>query len=267
MNEFARCLVAVARQYVGPAAPAFLTREITAIGLDPDTIAAEHAPALGARVRATAAQIMEPSQAEAFARALALTDASDQDGVDEARSADLGTRILAVARRYLGPAAPTFLVRELAMLGATMDDVTPRHVSAIAERARSSAGVLMDAVRAAAFAGDLAAAADPLRAHGQTADLRARSDPRAPVHDHGGSPAARDKSAGRSAIATLLSAELLESSRLLRANLQPGDVNSAPPPLIVLGATSDEACARVAAGLAAVLAEEGKSTLLVDADL
>jgi Mrp family chromosome partitioning ATPase len=68
-------------------------------------------------------------------------------------------------------------------------------------------------------------------------------------------------------MASVLPAGLLEAARLLRANLKPGDVNTAPPPLMVLGTTSDAGCARVAAGLAAVLAEEGKQTLLVDADI
>ncbi len=262
MNAFARCLVAVARQYVGPAAPDFLIREIKAIGVEPDLITTQHAAALGARVRATASQIMEPSQAEAFGRALALADATDQDGVDEAHSPDLGTRILAVARKSLGPAAQTFVTRELAMLGTTMDEVTPRHVLMLAERARSSAGVLMELGQATEFATALAAVANPAREAARAAEAKPRRERGALRTDPARDPRDRSK-----AMARALPDALLESSRLLRANLMPGQVSAAPPPLMVLGAVSDGGCARVAAGLAAVIAEEGRSTLLVDADL
>jgi Mrp family chromosome partitioning ATPase len=261
VNGFARSLVAVARQYVGPAAPAFVDREIRAIGLSPDTITVEQAGAVGERVRATASEIMDAARADAFARALALADVTDEDSLDETRSADLGTRILAVSRQHLGPAAPAFIARELAMLGTSIDEVTSRQLTALVERARSSAGVLMDVSRAEAFAAALAGAADP-----HETQMRV---PSAIGKEHSAGPRDRSHIVERasSGMASVLPAGLLEAARLLRANLKPGDVNTAPPPLMVLGTTSDPGCARVAAGLAAVLAEEGKQTLLVDADI
>jgi Mrp family chromosome partitioning ATPase len=119
----------------------------------------------------------------------------------------------------------------------------------------------MEAPRAEAFAAALVAVAEP---HGKQLADRSMSgrEPSDGQRDRG---ASRDRAP--SAVASILPADLLESSRLLRANLKPGDVNTAPPPLMVFGTSSDAGCARVAAGLAAVLAEEGKQTILVDADL
>ncbi len=58
---------------------------------------------------------------------------------------------------------------------------------------------------------------------------------------------------------------LLEACRTLRVNLSPGQPSHVPPMLMLLSLAPDLACARMAAGLAAVFAEEGTMTLLVDA--
>jgi Mrp family chromosome partitioning ATPase len=61
--------------------------------------------------------------------------------------------------------------------------------------------------------------------------------------------------------------ETLDACRTLRANLAPGQLEAALPPLMMVGAANDLACARAAAGLGLVLAEERRSTLIVDASL
>jgi protein-tyrosine kinase len=59
----------------------------------------------------------------------------------------------------------------------------------------------------------------------------------------------------------------LEACRMLRANLLLGMSDELLPPLLLVSGRSDLGCARVAAALAIVLAEECRPTLLVDADL
>jgi Mrp family chromosome partitioning ATPase len=60
---------------------------------------------------------------------------------------------------------------------------------------------------------------------------------------------------------------VLEACRALRVNLAPGEIGAAPPPLLLVGSGPNRRCALVAAGLALALAEEGRSALVVDADL
>jgi protein-tyrosine kinase len=59
---------------------------------------------------------------------------------------------------------------------------------------------------------------------------------------------------------------LMEACRVLRANLAAGRAGALKP-LVVIAPSPDASCALIAAGLALALAEEGNSTLLVDADL
>ena len=63
----------------------------------------------------------------------------------------LGEQVLAVAKQYLGPAAQQFLSKELRALECTADTITGAHLPALSERARVSAGRIMDAERAAEF--------------------------------------------------------------------------------------------------------------------
>ncbi|MBC8159737.1 MAG: CpsD/CapB family tyrosine-protein kinase [Roseiflexaceae bacterium] len=58
----------------------------------------------------------------------------------------------------------------------------------------------------------------------------------------------------------------MEACRLLRGNFPP-DAHGSFAPLVVIAPAPGVACALVAAGLAITLAEEGRKTLLVDADM
>jgi Mrp family chromosome partitioning ATPase len=60
---------------------------------------------------------------------------------------------------------------------------------------------------------------------------------------------------------------LMEACRALRANLSAGHDQPLPAALMLLGTAAHTSSALVAAGLAATLAEEGRATLLVDADM
>src|SRR5207247_6809355 len=69
----------------------------------------------------------------------------------------LAVELLGVAKEYLGPAAPAFLSRELTALGVNANTVEGKHILPLAERARLSAGRVMDGRRAGEFAQALAA--------------------------------------------------------------------------------------------------------------
>jgi protein-tyrosine kinase len=59
----------------------------------------------------------------------------------------------------------------------------------------------------------------------------------------------------------------MDACRALRANLGTGDLRSAPAPLLLAATRGHAAMALLTAGLGLTLAEEGRATLLVDADL
>ena len=64
----------------------------------------------------------------------------------------LGEQVLLVTKQYLGPAAQQFLSKELRALECTADTITPWHLAALSERARTSAERFMDSERASEFA-------------------------------------------------------------------------------------------------------------------
>jgi hypothetical protein len=71
MNALAVELVAVAKEYLGPAAPAFLQREMTALGVNANNVTQAHVLALAERTRLSAAKVMDPKKAGDLATALA----------------------------------------------------------------------------------------------------------------------------------------------------------------------------------------------------
>ncbi|HAF10399.1 MAG TPA: hypothetical protein DCK98_10020 [Chloroflexi bacterium] len=107
----------------------------------------------------------------------------------------LGEQVLLVAKEYLGPAAQQFLSKELRALECTADTITPSHLPTLSERARISAGRIMDAERATEFGARVAGLG--ARATGQSAtssalQVKAGGAPRAALD-----AAARLRGAGK----------------------------------------------------------------------
>ena len=71
MNALALELLGVAKEYLGPAAPAFLSRELHALGVTANTVDAAHVLPLAERARQAAAKVMDNKKAGEFAQALA----------------------------------------------------------------------------------------------------------------------------------------------------------------------------------------------------
>lgn len=71
MNALALELLGVAKEYLGPAAPAFLSRELHAMGVNANTVQKAHILALSERARLAAAKLMDNKRASEFAQALA----------------------------------------------------------------------------------------------------------------------------------------------------------------------------------------------------
>ena len=71
MNALALELLGVAKEYLGPAAPAFLSRELHAMGVNANTVERTHILPLSERARLAAAKVMDNKKATEFARALA----------------------------------------------------------------------------------------------------------------------------------------------------------------------------------------------------
>src|SRR5947209_17679098 len=71
MNALAVELLGVAKEYLGPAAPAFLSRELHAMGVNANTVERSHLLPLAERARLAAARVMDNKRAGEFAQALA----------------------------------------------------------------------------------------------------------------------------------------------------------------------------------------------------
>ena len=71
MNALALGLLGVAKEYLGPAAPAFLSRELHAMGVNANTVERTHILPLAERARLAAAKVMDNKKATEFAQALA----------------------------------------------------------------------------------------------------------------------------------------------------------------------------------------------------
>ena len=71
MNALALELLGVAKGYLGPAAPAFLSRELHAMGVNANTVERVHILPLAERARVAAARVMDNKKASEFAQALA----------------------------------------------------------------------------------------------------------------------------------------------------------------------------------------------------
>ena len=71
MNALALELLGVAKEYLGPAAPAFLSRELHALGVNANNVERTHLLPLAERARLAAAKVMDHKRASEFAQALA----------------------------------------------------------------------------------------------------------------------------------------------------------------------------------------------------
>jgi Mrp family chromosome partitioning ATPase len=262
VNALARQMHGVSRRFLGPAGPAFLHQELEALGVSVESISREHLRFVADRVQRSASQVMQPSQADDFAEALlACTDTADATAPQKEIDSDLSERILAVATDYLGPAGPAFIARELAALGID-ENVDFHQVRALADRVRQSGRRVMDAERADEFSDRVMKCGNggpATNGHSAVIDVTAKVN----TTTHG-----EKKTAPRAAddATPVFDPALLDACRALRASLARTEVDGRLPNLIVLGAIANAECGRVAAGLAMSIAEDGTSTLLVDAD-
>ena len=71
MNPLGEQVLVVAKEYLGPAAQQFLSKELRALECTADTITPWHLPALSERARMAAQRIMEPDRAGELATKLA----------------------------------------------------------------------------------------------------------------------------------------------------------------------------------------------------
>ena len=71
MNALALELLGVAKDYLGPAAPAFLSRELHALGVNANNVERSHILPLAERARLAASRVMDNKKASEFAQALA----------------------------------------------------------------------------------------------------------------------------------------------------------------------------------------------------
>ena len=145
MNPLGEQVLLVAKQYLGPAAQQFLTKELRALACDADTITELHLPALSERARLAASRIMDADRAGEFgdrvaglAAALSAPAAAPaaahaaKDGAAPRLALDAAAKLLAggklrqaeeayrqLAQKYGDPAS----FRGLAQTAAALEDI------------------------------------------------------------------------------------------------------------------------------------------------
>ncbi len=100
MNALALELLGVAKEYLGPAAPAFLSRELHAMGVNANTVERTHVLPLAERARLTAARVMDNKKATEFAQALAKQGRTAEAKVpnDHRLASDAAAKLFASGR-------------------------------------------------------------------------------------------------------------------------------------------------------------------------
>ncbi len=100
MNALALELLGVAKEYLGPAAPAFLSRELHALGVNANNVERSHILPLAERARLAASKVMDNKKASEFAQALAQQGRPVQTKVatDHRLASDAAARLFASGR-------------------------------------------------------------------------------------------------------------------------------------------------------------------------
>ncbi len=100
MNALALELLGVAKEYLGPAAPAFLSRELHALGVNANNVERSHVLQLAERARLAAARVMDNKKASEFAQALAQQGRIIETKVtsDHRLASDAAARLFASGR-------------------------------------------------------------------------------------------------------------------------------------------------------------------------
>jgi tetratricopeptide (TPR) repeat protein len=100
VNALGLELLGVAKEYLGPAAPAFLSRELHAMGVNANTVERTHVLPLAERARLAAARVMDNKKATEFAQALAKQGRTAEAKVpnDHRLASDAAAKLFASGR-------------------------------------------------------------------------------------------------------------------------------------------------------------------------
>jgi len=112
VNALAMELLGVAKEYLGPAAPAFLSRELHALGVNANNVERIHILQLAERARLAAGKVMDNKKASEFAQALAQQGRTAEVKVpnDHRLASDAAAKLFASGRLRQAEAAYRELV-------------------------------------------------------------------------------------------------------------------------------------------------------------
>lgn len=111
MNALALELLVVAKEYLGPAAPAFLSRELGALGVTANTVEPIHILPLAERARNAASRVMDSKRASEFAQALSQHGRTELKVANDHRLAsDAAAKLFASGRLRQAETAYRMLV-------------------------------------------------------------------------------------------------------------------------------------------------------------
>ena len=151
MNPLGEQVLRVAKEYLGPAAQQFLSKELRALDCTADTIAAVHLPALAERSRIAAARIMDERRASEFAQRVSglgtAATAARAAGSTHARTKDGGPQRVA-----LDAAATLYATGKLRQAEEAYRQLALRHGDAESYRGLAQTQVALEDLTAAVLA-------------------------------------------------------------------------------------------------------------------
>jgi hypothetical protein len=114
VNALALELLGVAKEYLGPAAPAFLSRELHAMGVNANNVERSHLLPLAERARLAASKVMDGKKASEFAQALAHqgSAAEGKSPNDHRLASDAAAKLFASGRLRQAESAYRELARK-----------------------------------------------------------------------------------------------------------------------------------------------------------
>ncbi|HEV2249435.1 MAG TPA: hypothetical protein VGT60_02890 [Candidatus Limnocylindria bacterium] len=151
MNPLGEQVLVVAKEYLGPAAPQFLTKELRALECTADTVTPWHLPALSERARVAASRIMEAERADEFGlRVAGLATPPAPQAPAAARSARVKDG--AAPRLALDAAAKLFASGKLRQAEEAYRQLARKHGDAESYRGLAETQVALEDTGAAVLA-------------------------------------------------------------------------------------------------------------------
>lgn len=149
MNALGEQVLGVAKEYLGPAAQQFLSRELRALGCSADNITAQHVATLATRARSSAARIMDEDRANDFGEAVARLAGTPDPVARKSARGPAAAREAAAPRLALDAATRLYETGKLRQAEEAFRQLAEKHGDFDAYRGLALAQVALEDIPAA----------------------------------------------------------------------------------------------------------------------